>query len=565
MKYIILFFILFFISFTPFISSQAPDTLWTKVYGGIERDFGYAVQLTMDGGYIISGEKGNPKQLWLLRTDSFGDTLWTKTYGQNAYGFNVQQTSDGGFVVVGNQGSNIWLLKTDSNGNILWSKDLGGKVGRSVKQTADSGYIVLGWIGTNNDDIYLIKTNSLGDTLWTKTYGGNDLDQAASIQLTTDGGFIISGWTRSFGAGFTDVWLIKTDANGDTLWTKTYGGVEGDVGWHVVQTSDGGYGIAGYTSSNSAGSEDFLLIRTDSEGDTIWTRTFGGNLDDRAWSLDTTADGGFIMIGHTWSFGSGNEDVWLIRVNSEGDLLWSKTLGDQDGERGFSIRTTDDDGYIFTGMTNGSITNEVDLWLVKMDVDSPVLLILSVISPNGGEIWMQGSTENISWTSENVISVKIELSINNGTSWSTITDSTASTGIYSWLVNASQTSNQALIRISDLTNENISDQSDNIFIIDIAPAVDEEFSGIPDSYKLLQNYPNPFNPSTTIYYGLPEESSVKITIYDVLGNEVMVYSEEKEAGYHSVEFNATVLPSGIYFYQLRAGVFVETKKMILLK
>jgi len=162
--------------------------------------------------------------------------------------------------------------------------------------------------------------------------------------------------------------------------------------------------------------------------------------------------------------------------------------------------------------------------------------------------------------------VKIELSLNNGASWSTIIESTLSNGTYSWLVNAPQLSTQSLIKISDVSDETIVDHSDDVFTIDIAPGVEDEFSGIPDSYKLLQNYPNPFNPSTTIYYGLPEESSLKITIYDVLGNEVMIYSEEKQsAGYHKMEFDATEYRSGIYFYRLQAGSFVETKKMVLMK
>ena len=191
---------------------------------------------------------------------------------------------------------------------------------------------------------------------------------------------------------------------------------------------------------------------------------------------------------------------------------------------------------------------------------------ITVLIPNGGEVWLQGTTEDITWTSENVIDVKIELSLNNGASWSTIIESTLSNGIYSWLVNSPQPSTQSLIRISDVSDENIEDHSDDVFTIDIVQGVEDEFSGIPDSYKLLQNYPNPFNPSTTIYYGLPEESSLKITIYDVLGNEVMIYSEEKQsAGYHRLEFDATEYRSGVYFYRLQAGIFVETKKMILLK
>ncbi|MCH7974393.1 MAG: T9SS type A sorting domain-containing protein, partial [Bacteroidetes bacterium] len=184
-----------------------------------------------------------------------------------------------------------------------------------------------------------------------------------------------------------------------------------------------------------------------------------------------------------------------------------------------------------------------------------------------GEYWFMNTTQDIIWSSVNVENVKIELSLTDGMSWETIVDSIPSTGLYSWLINLSMLSFDCLIKISDITDENVFDVSDDVFTLDNFASVKDYFgNGIPTEFNLIQNFPNPFNPSTTIYYGLPEESSVKITIYDVLGNEVMVYSEDnQEAGYHSVEFDATVLPSGIYFYQLQAGSFVEIKKMVLLR
>jgi len=194
---------------------------------------------------------------------------------------------------------------------------------------------------------------------------------------------------------------------------------------------------------------------------------------------------------------------------------------------------------------------------------------VTVSSPNGGEVWTQGTTHNITWTSIAVTNVMIELSINNGASWSTVIASTPSSGIYSWLV-PNTPSTQCLIRISDVSNPAINDVSDNVFTIDIGVGVEDEFSGIPDDYALLQNYPNPFNPNTTIYYGLPEESLVELKIYDILGNEIMKYSQEQQAaGYHKVNFDASELPSGTYIYQVKAvgtdKTFIETKKMILMK
>jgi len=190
---------------------------------------------------------------------------------------------------------------------------------------------------------------------------------------------------------------------------------------------------------------------------------------------------------------------------------------------------------------------------------------VGVASPNGGEVWDLGTNHNITWTSTGVTNVMIELSINNGASWTTVIASTPSTGSYSWLV-PPPASTQCLIRISDAGNPATNDVSDNVFTINDPPGVEDQFSGIPDDFALLQNYPNPFNPNTTIYYGLPEESSVELKIYDILGNQIMKYVEDQQAaGYHKINFDASGFISGIYFYQLQAGDFVETKKMILMK
>jgi len=192
---------------------------------------------------------------------------------------------------------------------------------------------------------------------------------------------------------------------------------------------------------------------------------------------------------------------------------------------------------------------------------------VTVTSPNGGEIWEEGSTHDITWTSVGVADVMIELSINNGASWSTEIASTPSSGTYSWIV-PSTTSDltQCLIRISDVTNSATNDVSDNVFTIEKVVSVEDDFSSIPDDYAIFQNYPNPFNPVTTIYFAIPEISFVEIKVYDALGSEVAtILADTKEAGYHHVQFDATNLQSGIYFYQLQAGNFIETKKMILMK
>ncbi|MCW8805386.1 MAG: T9SS type A sorting domain-containing protein, partial [Ignavibacteriaceae bacterium] len=190
---------------------------------------------------------------------------------------------------------------------------------------------------------------------------------------------------------------------------------------------------------------------------------------------------------------------------------------------------------------------------------------IMVNTPNGGESWVLGTIEDIKWFSENIVDVKIELSLNNGVTWNTIVDSIGSTGIYSWEVQAASSSIQCLIRISDLAT-NVFDRSDGIFEIEVGTGVDKNFNGIPSDYVLIQNYPNPFNPSTRIYFGVPEPTFVVIVVYDMLGNELeKLVSDKKDAGYYEVSFDASKYNSGIYFYRIQSGDFVETKKMVLMK
>ncbi|MDD2889105.1 MAG: T9SS type A sorting domain-containing protein [bacterium] len=313
-------------------TNSSGDTLWTKVFGGTGLDIGWATQQTYDGGFIITGYTksfgaGN-WDVYLIRTDSLGDTIWTKTFGgtEDDWGSSVQQTSDSGFIIVGGTcsfGYNVYLIRTNSSGDILWTKVFGGTGGElawSVQQTQDSGFIITGStnsFGAGGDDVYLIKINSSGDTLWTKTYGGTDYEYGASVQQVKDGGFIIAGWTNSFGMGipnYSNVYIIRTDSFGNTVWTKTYGGIYDDCGYSVQQTQDSGFIIAGLTGSYGSG---VYVLRTDFFGDTIWTKTIGGTVHDGGYSVQQTEDGGYIIAGYTGSYGAGTDDVYLIRLGKE--------------------------------------------------------------------------------------------------------------------------------------------------------------------------------------------------------------------------------------------------------
>jgi len=312
-------------------TNASGDTLWTRNYGGARNDNAYAVRQTSDGGYIVVGRTfsfGNNEQVYLIKTNASGDTLWTRTYGgtSGVFGYSIQQTSDGGYIIVGTFGSfginpQVYLIKTNASGDTLWTRDYGGAnpdYGFSVQQTSDGGYIVAGYTGFDPDyQVYLIKTNASGDTLWTRTYGGPAWDYGYSVQQTQDGGYIVAGSTASFGNN-DQVYLIKTNAFGDTLWTRTYGGPLGDFGYSVQQTQDTGYIVAGRTTS-FGNNDQVYLVKTNAYGDTLWTRTYGGPLGDFGYSVQQTQDGGYVVAGYTGSFGNGGQ-VYLIKTDVNGNV-----------------------------------------------------------------------------------------------------------------------------------------------------------------------------------------------------------------------------------------------------
>jgi hypothetical protein len=312
------------------------DSLWTKTFGGPSQDYGSSLQLTSDGGYVITGRTeyaNGDKDVYLIKTDANGDSLWTKTYGGTSvdFGLFVQEATDGGFIIAGatesygNGGRDVYLLKTDINGTEQWAQTFGGSVfdvGNCVQQTTDGGYVIVGGtnsFGNGDRDAYLIKTDGNGVEQWNQTFGGVDFDLGNSVKQTTDGGYIITGRTVSFGAGNKDVYLIKTDSNGTEQWYKAFGGSDFDLGTAVHQTPDGGYVICGGTDSYGAGARDAYLIKTDGNGVELWNETFGGSSFEIANSVQLTSDGGYVIIGGTDSYGNGDRDVFLIKTSGNGN------------------------------------------------------------------------------------------------------------------------------------------------------------------------------------------------------------------------------------------------------
>ena len=372
-------YITFYATLATLCIAQAPDTLWTRTYGGSDADIGWSIHETADSGYIIAGGTtsfgAGESDVYLIKTDRNGDTIWTKTYGGTGYdaAYSVQQTIDGGYIVVGYTysfgagESDVYIIKTDNKGDTVWTKTYGTirlDFGRFVQQTNDHGYIIVGIKDTvGGSDVFLLKLNANGDTLWTKTYGEAYSNVGRSVQECADGGYIIAG-RKGISATNWDVWLIRTNTNGDTLWTKSYGGQGMEEGYSVQVTTDGGFIIIGYMESYSPPEAGVYLIRTNPMGDTLWTKRYNTASGDRGESVHVTSDGGYVITGYM------NYDVCIIRTNEYGDTLWTKAIGGQDYDYGHSIDLTFDEGYVIVGHTLSFGGFWCDIYLIKIAPDT---------------------------------------------------------------------------------------------------------------------------------------------------------------------------------------------------
>lgn len=365
-----------------FAFAQAPDTLWTRTYGYADSDECFEMCSTPDYGYVLTGFTNSfgsgDWDVYLLRTDDSGDTLWTITYGgtTNEFAHCMCVSPDGGFVIGGVLQSgdyDIYVFKTDSLGSILWTKTYGGMMNDmadGVCVTTDGGYMITGAANVNNymtsGDLVLLKLDADGDTVWVKTYGGSSYDFGSAISPTADSGFIICGLTNSFGSGGSDIWLLKIDAEGDTAWTRTFGGYSDDEAWAVQQTSDGGYIITGYTASFGVDNWDVYVVKTNSGGDSLWAKIYGGSGYDVGMSATETQDNGYAVTGtldgnNEWMGG----DVLLLKLDANGDSVWVTSIGGTGEDWGYSVYQTSAGEYIIGGKTWSFGAGQFDVYLVK--------------------------------------------------------------------------------------------------------------------------------------------------------------------------------------------------------
>jgi hypothetical protein len=391
------------------IPATGPSPYFCKAIGGPAGEAGKSLIQTSDGGYAIAGTTtsfgAGGWDVYVVKLDAKGNLQWTKTIDGQASeeGNSLIQTSDGGYAITGSYDivdgevytGDVYVVKLDAKGNLQWTKTIGGpgyEIGFSLIQTADGGYAIAGAtqsFGAGGVDVYVVKLDANGNLQWTKTIGGGAWDVGNSLIQTADGGYAIAGETYSFGAGERDVYVVKLDANGNLQWTKTIGGPDSEEGNSLIQTSDGGYVIAGSTKSFGAGEADVYVVKLDANGNLQWTKTIGGPDSEEGNSLTQTSDGGYAITGDTKSFGAGGEDVYVVKLDAQGNLQWTKTIGGPSDEGGVSLIQTSDGGYAIAGYTESFGAGEEDVYVVKLDKNGDACCAVSQTSqvgPGGGTL-----------------------------------------------------------------------------------------------------------------------------------------------------------------------------------
>jgi len=449
----------------------------------------------------------------------------------------------------------------------LWTKTFGGDMpdyAISVQQTLDGGFITLcktSSFGSGYTDIMIIKTDENGNEQWQQTFGGSETEYAGDIKQTTDGGYIIVGTTESYGSDYNKIWLIKTDEFGNELWNQLYGDYD-NRGKSVVQTSDGGYMIAGATwITGNNNYFDALLIKTDENGNEEWSQTYGNSLWDEALHIEQNENDDYVICGL-----QGEAQGWFFKTDSSGNLLWSQTYSVLGHTYISHFIKTNDQEYILVGTTYSA---ESDILVVKTD-------------ENGNEIWTQTIDLSDYDESSSICEAGTDGYIIAGTSYNEIV-----------LINIDNDGeeiwNQTYSFGSASTSTSIRTIDDGYIVSGSFLPIGSEFMScllmrlnseevnlsenfIQIENHNLDNYPNPFNPSTTIEFSTQNESNIELTIFNIRGQKVKtLINNDCTNGNHSIMWDGVdesnnPVSSGIYYYKLNVnGITEAVKKCLLLK
>jgi|GEM_PF-3339776 len=460
-----------------FAQPQRPDTLWTKRYGGLYNEINSALCLTLDNGYLLSGSAYLADldiiTAQLFKTDSLGNLIWARQYGGNqpSIAYDITQTDDNGYLAVGyismpNRSADVYIVKIESNGDTCWTQSYGGlndDRARSVHRISDDGFIVAGFTESfghpGTQDMYLLRLNNNGDTLWTKTYGTLNREQCEVVKVMPSGGFIF--------AGLNDI--VRTDMDGDTIWTRK---IDADrVILSMCLAQEGGIIITGTTQSGGPYGGIYVERFADS-GDSVWMYNYPINQNDyaRPVSITYAAGGGYILTGEGAPECQGMEyftDIYIWRIDTNGILLWYDCYNLTENDESMAILPTSDGGYAISGQTH-TPGRAFDMFLIKTRPDP-----LDVPSDHIATIPM-----------------KLEISA----------------------------------------------------------------------------YPNPFNSSTTIVFSISQAAAVKLNIYNLIGDRVCSLVDEwLVPGTYRARFDGEALSSGVYFCRMETGTVARTRKIVLMK
>lgn len=367
------------------VNAQTTDWLFhTYHHDFTNEDKAYAITTTKDGGYVFAGKYGingtGNGDVGIVKLNSAGTILWTKVYrdslGDEARA--IRELPDGSFIISGftyrlggwsgdNSYKNL-LMKLDANGDTVWTRHFGSSgiavpdgLGNGVEVADDGGFVMVGKYanGGNGNDFYIVKTDANGNTLWTKLYGGSGSDIPRSIIRTADNGFIVSGTTKSYGpnAARGNMWLLKLNASGDTSWTKVIGSADDEECYMARPTAEGGYILAGRTGNMSDMASQLYALKTDANGDSLWSKSFGNSNDnDYGRDIVQTPDKGYAIIGSRIAthgyYLLYPPLMYVVKMDSTGAKQWDKELGfdnTPNGANGLCIANTPDSGFIAAG------------------------------------------------------------------------------------------------------------------------------------------------------------------------------------------------------------------------
>jgi len=346
---------------------------WVRYFGRSDYDRGKSVLATRDGGYLIVGydavrnvREWVSESVYLLRTSSNGTLLWDKTYEDTGWdeGNSVIEVEDG-YVITGFANEDLLLMKTDSQGGVIWSKTYGKGSGFSLDEAGDEGYVV---VGTSGDDVLLLRTDEEGEVLWSKTYGGAGKQLGRALQVSRDGGYLIGAITSSDpSSGNWGFYLLKTDSQGEVVWSKTLGGSKGNWLYAILETPEGGVVAVGDRASvdpGRTGGSNTWVIKLDKDGEILWSNAYSGS---SGFDAENTSDGGYVILSQV------HGDVLLMKIDGEGQLEWSKAYGGPLNDFGNSLQVTEDGGYVITGYQEVTALDQ-DILLVKvpnLEIETP--------------------------------------------------------------------------------------------------------------------------------------------------------------------------------------------------